>query len=201
MARAAARTGGRICHDRDRVPFRASRNARRLRGFYVFIACIALGVAAIAGVASLSRGLTEGITGEGRSILGGDLDFSLVHREASGPERVFLDRLGRISVIANMRAMARTPSGDAQTLVEVKAIDGAYPLFGTLQLSRGGDVHADLAQTGDVWGAVVDPALLARLDISVGDEITLGYAKLKVVDTIASEPDKLSGGGRFRAAA
>ena len=197
MARAAAGATGGYATIATAFRFALREMRGGLRGFYVFIACIALGVAAIAGVASLSRGLTEGITGEGRSILGGDLDFSLVHREASGPERVFLDGLGRISVIANMRAMARTPSGDAQALVEVKAIDGAYPLFGTVQLSRGGDVHADLAQTGDVWGAVVDPALLARLDIAVGDQITLGYAKLKVVDTIASEPDKLSGGVDF----
>ncbi|PTW59088.1 putative ABC transport system permease protein [Breoghania corrubedonensis] len=168
-----------------------------LQGFYVFIACIALGVAAIAGVASLSRGLTEGITGEGRAILGGDLDFSLVHREVSGAEREFLDGLGKVSVIANMRAMARTPSGDKQALVEVKAIDGAYPLFGSLRLSGGGDVHTELLRHDDAWGAVVDPALLARLDISVGDEITLGYVRLKVVDTIAGEPDKLSGGIDF----
>ncbi len=168
-----------------------------VRGFYVFIACIALGVAAISGVASISRGLTEGIAGEGRSILGGDLDFSLVQRQANADERAFLDGVGRVSVVATMRAMARVPSGDAQALVEVKAIDGAYPLFGTLQLTGGGDLHSSLEAEGDVWGAVADPALLARLDISVGDEITLGYARLRIVDTIAAEPDKLSGGVDF----
>ena len=58
-----------------------------LRGFYVFIACIALGVAAIAGVGSLSGSLGDGLSREGRTILGGDLSFSLIHRE--------LVRLGR----------------------------------------------------------------------------------------------------------
>ena len=68
-----------------------------LSGFYVFIACIALGVAAIAGVNSVSRALTEGISDEGRTILGGDVAFSLVHREASPEEMQFFQskRRGR----------------------------------------------------------------------------------------------------------
>ncbi len=96
-----------------------------------------------------------------------------------------------------MRAMARVPSGDVQALVEVKAIDGAYPLFGHLDLTHGSELHPAMRKSGEVWGAVVDPELLARLDIKVGDEVTLGYTRLKIVDTIASEPDKLSGGIDF----
>ncbi|MCC7348128.1 MAG: hypothetical protein IT538_12075, partial [Variibacter sp.] len=48
-----------------------------LRGFLVFIACIALGVMTIAAVGSFARSLTEGLAREGRSILGGDIAFSL----------------------------------------------------------------------------------------------------------------------------
>ena len=46
---------------------------------------------AIAGVGSFSRSLTDGLAREGRVILGGDLAFSLIHREASAAERSFLD--------------------------------------------------------------------------------------------------------------
>src|SRR5215213_5931871 len=77
-----------------------------LKGFGTFLACIALGVAAIAGVSSISRSLTEGLTREGRKILGGDMAFSLIHREASPAERAFLSARGRVSSIATMRAMA-----------------------------------------------------------------------------------------------
>src|SRR6478735_12192084 len=73
-----------------------------LKGFGIFLACIALGVAAIASVSSLSRSLTEGISREGRRILGGDMAFSLIQREASGPERAFLDGKGQVNVIASM---------------------------------------------------------------------------------------------------
>ena len=54
-----------------------------LTGFAVFLACIALGVMAIAGVASISRSLSDGLGREGRRILGGDLAYNLINREAT----------------------------------------------------------------------------------------------------------------------
>src|SRR5262249_10163520 len=78
-----------------------------LSGFRVFLACIALGVMAIAAVASFARALEDGLAREGRVILGGDISFSLIHREMNGEERDFLARNGRLSSAATMRAMAR----------------------------------------------------------------------------------------------
>src|SRR6201987_1283872 len=80
-----------------------------LRGFYVFIACIALGGMAISGVGSLASGLADGLAREGRVILGGALAFSRSLREAGREERAFLDGRGRVSLAATMRAMARAP--------------------------------------------------------------------------------------------
>ena len=84
---------------------------------------------AIAGVGSFARSLGDGLAREGRIILGGDASFSLMAREASAPERKFLDDNGRVSVAATMRAMARTADGQT-ALVELKAVDGTYPLYG-----------------------------------------------------------------------
>src|SRR5205085_7417188 len=92
-----------------------------LRGFGVFIACIALGVAAIAGVGSFARSLGDGLAREGRIILGGDVSFSLMAREATAPERQFLHANGRVSVAATMRAMAPAAGGET-ALVEIKAV-------------------------------------------------------------------------------
>src|SRR6201992_1130467 len=82
-----------------------------LRGFYVFIACIALGVTAIAGVDSGAGSLSEGLAREGRTLLGGDVAFSLIQREAKPDEVAFLRARGQVSVAATLRAMARS-SGD-----------------------------------------------------------------------------------------
>ena len=93
-----------------------------LRGFGVFIACIALGVLAIAGVGSMAKSLADGLSSAGSVILGGDLAFSLVQREASQAERAFLGANGTVSGIAILPTMARTTDGRT-TLVELKAVD------------------------------------------------------------------------------
>ncbi|TMK12539.1 MAG: FtsX-like permease family protein [Alphaproteobacteria bacterium] len=135
---------------------------------------------AIAGVGSAASGLADGLAREGRVILGGDLAFSLSLREASADERAFIDRRGRLSVAATMRAMARTQDGRT-ALVEVKAVDAAYPL----------------AQREGAFGAAADPALLARLDLKPGTRITLGSAVIEIRAVLTSEPDKLAGGIGF----
>src|SRR5471032_3601375 len=73
-----------------------------LRGFYVFIACIALGAMAIAGVGSLAASLADGLAREGRVILGGDLSFTLIQRQANSQEQAFLDRQGKVSSAATL---------------------------------------------------------------------------------------------------
>jgi len=167
-----------------------------VRGFGVFIACIALGVFAIAGVGSSARALVDGLAREGRVILGGDLAFNLIQREATPAELAFLAAHGRVSVAATMRTMARTPAGRA-TLVEVKAVDGAYPLYGAVGTDAAAPLAALLARRGDAFGAVADPALLARLDLAPGARVTIGQATFVLAAALSAEPDKLAGGLEF----
>jgi len=167
-----------------------------LRGFGVFIACIALGVAAIAGVGSFARSLGDGLAREGRVILGGDIAFSLSQRETTSTERAFLERHGEVSAAATLRAMARTED-DASALVEIKAVDRAYPLFGAVALDPAGPLADALAAREGVYGAAVDPALLARLDVKLGAQVTIGAATFALRSVLVGEPDKLAGGIGF----
>jgi putative ABC transport system permease protein len=167
-----------------------------VRGFAVFVACIALGVTAIAGVGSVAASLADGLAREGGVILGGDLAFTLIHREASAAEREFFDRHGTVSVAATMRAMART-ADDRTALVELKAVDGRYPLFGAVVLDPTLPLTDALAVRDGVFGAAADPALLARLDLKVGDRIHVGRAPIEIRAALKTEPDKLAGGIGF----
>src|ERR1700722_2517034 len=160
-----------------------------LRGFGVFIACIALGVMAIAGVGSVAASLNDGISSAGRVILGGDLAFSLIQREASAAERAYLDAHGKVSVAANLRAMARTGDGRS-TLIEIKAVDGNYPLFGTVVTNPALPLAALFAPNGGAFGAAVDPTLLTRLDLKTGDRITIGGAVFELRGAVYGQPDK-----------
>lgn len=169
-----------------------------LSGFYVFIACIGLGVAAIAGINSVARALTAGITEEGRSILGGDIAFSLIHRETSPEEMMFLRAKGDVSLVASMRAMVRSADEAGQTLVELKAVDASYPHGGLLTLADGSsDLQATIAERDGRYGAVAAQGLLDRLGLRIGDTLTLGTESLQLRGVIRSEPDLLSSGVGF----
>ena len=167
-----------------------------LRGFYVFIACIALGVMAIAGVGSVSASLGEGLAREGRTLLGGDVAFSLFQREAKPDEIAFLRSRGAVSAIATLRGMARASDGRL-ALVEIKAVDGAYPMLGELVLDPKRPVAELLAEHDGAFGAAADPTLLARLDLKLGDRVSIGNATFQIRSLVNAEPDKLAGGLGF----
>lgn len=167
-----------------------------VRGFGVFLACLAIGVTAIAGVGSFARALSDGMLREGSRILGGDIAFSLIHRQASAAEMEFFRSKGAVSEIGTMRAMARATSG-AATLVELKAVDGAYPLTGAFQLEPNVALPKALLRVGNRFGAVVEQTLLLRLGVTPGTEIRIGDATFLITGTIASEPDRVGAGVGF----
>lgn len=167
-----------------------------LRGFYVFIACIALGVMAIAGVGSVAGSLAAGLSEQGRTLLGGDVALSLIQREAKPDELAFLRTHGIVSVAATLRAMVRAPDGQL-ALTEMKAVDAAYPMLGELTLEPPMPVADLLAERNGAFGAAVDPVLLARLGLKIGDRVSIGEATFELRSAVTSEPDKLAGGMGF----
>ena len=199
--------------DRLAVPLFLRLALRELRtglsGFYIFVACIALGVAAIAGVGSLADTLKAGLELQGQRILGGDISAQLVHRRATDDEREFLESFGRLSETGSLRAMAQ-PTALADTfpedlsstgpeapdqalLVDVTAVDGAYPLYGEARFAdaQGQSVPVEAIQAP---GAVaVEDTLLARFSLEIGDKIRLGHSDLEIVATVEEQPDRLSG--------
>jgi len=131
-----------------RVVMLAMRELRSgLRGFYIFIACVALGVMVITGVGALSDALRGGFERQGEAILGGDVTFGRMHVRAAGREREWLAAQGRMSETATLRAMARRADGEEQALVEIKAVDEHYPLAGEVRVGGA----ASLEQANAFW--------------------------------------------------
>jgi len=158
-----------------------------LSGFSIFIACVALGVAVIATVGTLSDALRAGFERQGRTILGGDVAFSRMHARATGSERAWLTAQGRLSETATLRTMARRTDGEEQALVELKAVDSLYPLVGAVETT--GASFADALSDG---GVAADPVLLSQLKLKIGDRLRIGDAELPVRAAILSEPDAVA---------
>ncbi|WP_432286012.1 ABC transporter permease [Aminobacter sp. BA135] len=179
------------------VRFAAREMRGGLRGFLIFLTCIALGVAAIGGVNSVARAITAGVASEGQALLGGDIRFQLIQREATDKEKTFLEGVGTVSHNAGMRSMARLEDGSDQSLVEAKAVDDAYPLYGQL-VTEPALPRAELfAERSGVFGAAAPDLLFERLNLKLGDRIKLGSATFELRAKLVTEPDAVSDGFGF----
>ncbi len=165
-----------------------------MRGFRIFLACIIIGVAAIAGATSLNQSVKAGIQADARPLLGGDLQIDNDNNPATEDERAAMIQGGDVTELIQMRSMARVENeaGDVagRGLIELKAVDSLYPLYGDLTLEPVLPLAEALAERNGVFGAAIDPALLPRLKANVGDQIKIGEATYEVRAAITHEPDR-----------
>ena len=164
-----------------------------LKGFRVFLACLALGVAAIAAVGTLRTGIQQGLTDQGAVILGGDAEMRFTYRPADAEERAFMDRIAtRVSEVYDFRSMALI-EGD-QALTQVKAVDDGWPLTGAAVLDPAIPVAEALGDRNGLPGAIMDPVLIERLGLAVGDSFRLGTQAFRLSAALVREPDSASTG-------
>ncbi len=165
-----------------------------LKGFRVFLTCIALGVGAIAAVGGLGQAIVTGLDAEGARLLGGEVDLRLLQRPATKDQRAYLEAQSRtLSETVKMRAMARpAATRDKRTIVELKAVDAAYPLLGSLDTDPPQPLIGLLGRGDGVWGAVVDANLMTRLGLGLGDTIRVGAATFQMRATVVQEPDRVA---------
>lgn len=180
------------------------------RFLFLFL-CIALGVGAIVAVDLFAVNVEQVILGDTRALLGGDVELSW-RRAISDKGRNVLDSLTDrdivLSHVTEIAAMATVDSHNSQTpltqtasqLVELKAIDSAYPLYGRLVV----EPHLPMAQLLDplqsgcgrspCFGALVQESLLIRLNLTVGSELQIGQASFLITAVLRKEPDRIANG-------
>ncbi len=161
-----------------------------LGGFRIFLACLALGIAALAAVGTISADLLSGLQRDARNLLGGEVDLRLFNRDLTADEQTWLLANSQaFSATAEMRAMAGDPETGERRLVELKAVDNAYPLYGTLELDPPQSTAEGLGEQSGAWGALAAPELFRRLDLEVGDGLKVGTEIFVLRGEILSEPD------------
>ena len=173
-----------------RLALRDLRGSRA--GLRLLAICLFLGVAALAGIGSLSSAILGGLADRGQLLLGGDVQFELAQRTAAPEERQAIGRLGRVSEVVRMRAMAALPDNSRAVLAELKGVDQAYPLYGALRLEKGA-----LAARPSGMEAAIAPGLADKLGLRVGSPVRVGEAQFRVMGIIAEEPDRAGSGFTF----
>lgn len=165
-----------------------------VKGFKVFLACLILGVGAIAAVGGLTDSIRTSLTEQGQSLLGGDIELQLFQRAATTEELEFFSNGAEVSESIRLRGVIRSLETDKRTLVEMKAVDDFYPLYGNLVLDPPKDKKEVFAHDGTNYGIAIDPFLGERLEVGVGDTVELGNLTFEVRALIETEPDRSNEG-------
>ncbi|MBR9972568.1 ABC transporter permease [Magnetospirillum sulfuroxidans] len=161
-----------------------------LKGFRILVACLALGVAAIAASGSLKAAFHRALAEDGRALLGGDVELRQSYVPITAEQKAFLQHYGTVSETADMRAMAKV--GEARRLVELKGVDDGYPLAGILLTQPPLPLAEILDQRNGSWGGAADPHLLESLGVGLGEHIQIGAITVEIRATITAEPDRVA---------
>ncbi len=195
------------------IPFSLTMAWRETRAswprFVFFFICIAIGVGAIVGVGLFATNVEQYILRDARSLLGGDLEIS-TRRQLSENGQAIIASLGsrdiamtHVSELAAMAA-AQAPSGEppqpapATQLVELKAVEPAYPFYGTVEVNPPQPLPTLLALSADrcdqppCYGAIVQESLLISLNLDPGSKLKIGQAFFTITGILIKEPDRVA---------
>ena len=173
-----------------RMAWRELRNGAP--GMRIVLLCIAFGVAAIAGVGSLREAVDRGLAQEGRRILGGNLEIDTgVEPPPPALRNRLLQRGWKMSEITRMRSLLVAASRE-RMLVDVKAVDGNWPLVGAVRLLPHIGLAEALGPRAGRFGLVAERLVLDRLGLKPGDIVQLGRASFEVRAVLAEEPDRVA---------
>jgi len=177
-----------------RLAFRLARRELRggVRGLWIVLLCLVLGVSVIAAVGTLRGAVDAGLAADGRKLLGGDLEVDGGPRPLPDELRIWLRARGAsLSDAVLMRSILVAPSGDRQ-LIELKAVDAAWPLVGEPRVTPPMPLAAALESRDGHFGLLAERVVLDRLNLKIGDLVRLGSATLRVSGELSAEPDRVA---------
>ncbi|MEF3048706.1 ABC transporter permease [Pseudotabrizicola sp. L79] len=164
-----------------------------LKGFRIFLACLALGVMAIAGVGMVRAAIEAGLKDQGAILLGGDAQMEFTYRFATEEERAYMAGIATgVSEVVDFRSMAVV--GDETALTQVKSVDPAYPLLGAVELDPPMTLAQAFAPVEGVPGAVLDRVLVDRLGLEIGGTFRMGVQAFRLSAVLVREPDSATQG-------
>ena len=167
---------------------------RELRAgdFTVMLSAVAVSVAAVAAVSLLTERIGAAVRQQAAEVLAADLAFAAPAR----PEPQRLERASARGLqSAETWSFATVAFTDERTaLSSVVAVSGDYPLRGEVRTSDqpfGPDnLAGGIPESGEVW---VDAALLAQLDMAVGEALRLGSMEFQASRVLRYRPDPGTG--------
>lgn len=166
-----------------KMAWRDTRASRRR--LLLFSLAIVLGVAALVAVGSVRDNLRAAIEQQTKSLLGADLTVNSRTEFPEEPAR-YLATLGedRAREIAFNSMLIVPRDGGPTRLVQVRAIEGAFPFYGDFDTQPAG---ARAALAGGM-NAVLEESLMVQFGLRPGDKVRLGSAEYTVAGGLRAIP-------------
>jgi putative ABC transport system permease protein len=169
-----------------------------IRRFGLLIVCLAVGTALIAGVSSVGASIKQAVERDAAVIVGGDVELSRTDRPAKPDELAKIAGFGKVAAAIDTNVRAESDSKEA--FVDLVAVGESYPLVGQVEsegLATGTPPFAFLGLKDDAYGVLVDPLLLDKLGVKVGDTIQLAGTTFQIRGTLLKLPDSAVRGFRL----
>ena len=167
-----------------RMAWREGRAGRRKLG--LLTGAVAAGVAALVAINSFTLNLTDSVEAQARAMLGADI---IISSRQPFPDRAValvdsLQATNRTASMVSFAGMAYVPRTSGVRLVQVRALEPAYPFYGEI-LTEPAGLWPRLSEGGIV---LVDPTLLPALDARVGDTLALGETTFTIGGVVTNFP-------------
>jgi putative ABC transport system permease protein len=152
------------------------------------MSAISLGSAALVAIDSFADNVNQSVREQSRAVMGGDLAFR--SRTPYKPAQIaLLDTIRRATNASYARvvtfpSMAFVPRTGGTRLSQIRAVSDNYPFYGEITTTPAGQWPVLRAGAN----ALVDPSLLAALNAHIGDTLSLGYARFRIIGTLKSVP-------------
>ncbi len=177
--------------------------------FVFFFICIAVGVGAVVGVGLFASNVEEAIFHDARSLLGGDLEVASRRLLSENGQKVLhsleereitvshVSELAAMAAVVERQSKSGAPAPGTQ-LVELKAVEASYPLYGAIQTDPQAPLFSLLANqetrcaSVPCFGAIVQESLLISMKAEVGDSIKIGEVRFIITAIIKKEPDRVA---------
>ncbi len=174
-----------------RLMWRETRGSRRR--FLFFVACLAVGVAAIVCVAGLTGNLDQRIRTEARQLMAADLMVAGLQPPSEEIDQFLGQRsdleIARVKELVTVAVTSATGSSPGRSqVVELKVIDGDYPFYGSLETAPATPLPELLATSG----LVAADDLFHRLDLQLGDSLRIGGQDFRLSGKLLREPDRIA---------
>lgn len=149
----------------------------------LFMASIILGIAAVVSIQMFSENLKQNIKNQSKALMGAD--FIIDSRQLPNQKvQAIIDSLNVAASEVNFVSMAAFPKNEGTKLVKVRAIEGNFPFYGSLDT----DPINAAKQYQDLGGALVDATLMLQINLKPGDSVKLGKLTFPIIGALKSIP-------------